>query len=279
MEEGMQRRPIFERALHREADENLTSYEGRGTDKIGVVGLSSGAGVTLMAFAAARYIANMKQQVPAVLEVSDGNEGLSGWMYDAIGIERRFSGREYHSLHRMAAEGRDIKKATNMDEGINWALRVPTEAECALDMQQMTSLVNNVAGDVTICDFSSRLSFGAPDEDARLERLKRLLREMSLIVIVVNPSPSKLLGGNKRLSMAKELESCGAKVLYVINMFGRGVNKRELYNYLKPKEKAVVELMCADEIYEAEYNCKNPFQMPSVKKAVSGAIEAALARL
>jgi hypothetical protein len=271
-------RPVFDRFLLREDDENPAGFIGSDRTRIGVVGLSAGAGVSLLAFSMARHIANMKRRTPTLLELSDGDEGVCGWNYDAIGIDRRFAGREYVSFYRRVAEGRGAGGAVNMDEGINLALRLPSEPEITLDTQQMTSLIGGVAGDVLICDFSARLGFGCADGDgdARLARLKTLLRDMSLILCVVDPAPSKLLGGHKRLSMLKELESDSHNVLYAINKFGNGVNKRELYNYLKPRRKTAVGRIDPDELCEAEYGCKNPYQMQGVKKAAGAAVEAAL---
>jgi hypothetical protein len=77
--------------------------------------------------------------------------------------------------------------------------------------------------------------------------------------------------------MAKELESGGVKVLYAVNMFGAGVNRRELFSYLRPSRKAIIERIPAEELQEAEYGCRNPFQAPGAKRAMTGAIEAALA--
>ncbi|MDR1134654.1 MAG: hypothetical protein LBL49_00520 [Clostridiales Family XIII bacterium] len=272
----MNKRPVFERILLRENDSNLVRVKTKARRKIGIWGMSSAAGVTLLTFSIARYIANLKQDVPAVLELSDGDEGLTGWNYDAIGIDKRFIGREYFSFYRNTCDGAGIKNVVNMDEGINWALRMPAEFDCELDIQQMTSLINNIAGDVTICDFSSRLRLGEENADDRLECFRRLFRDMSLLIFVVDPAPSKLLGGGKRLSLVKELEHAGIKVLYVVNMFQRGVNRKELLNFLKPARKATIGYIPADAIYEAEYNCKNPFQMPAVKEAVTPAIETAL---
>jgi hypothetical protein len=274
----MNKRPMLERMLLREKDDNLTGYTGKEKVKIGFVGLSAGAGVSLLTFSLARYIANKKEQAPAVIELSDGDEGIYGWNYDAVGIDRRFSNRAYFSFYKAMAEGRGIRNALNMDEGINWALRVPAETDCVPDLQQMTGLINNTAGDITLCDFSARLSFGERGEARQLTGLKRLLRDMTLVVCVVDPMPSKLLGGHGRLSVIKEVETESRNVFYVVNKYGRGVNKRELYKYLKPRDKAIVGHIAADALYEAEYHCKNPFQMPDVKRAVTDAIEAVLAR-
>ncbi|MDR0425057.1 MAG: hypothetical protein LBH39_06395 [Clostridiales Family XIII bacterium] len=272
----MEKRPMLERILQREKDSNPAALRARARRKIGIWGMSSGAGVTLLAFSIARYIANLKREAPALLELSDGDEGHAGWNYDAIGIDKRFVGREYFSYYRGVSEGRHIKDALNMDEGINWALRIPVEADCCLDLQQMTSLINNVAGDITVCDFSSRLCLGVENAGDRDECFRRLLRDMSLIIFVVDPAPSKLLGGAARLSLIKELEHAGANVLYVINKFQRGVNRKEVLGFLKPARKALIGHIAADAIYEAEYGCKNPFQMAQVKEAVAPAIETAL---
>jgi hypothetical protein len=273
-------RPTFDRLLLRENDENPTGFACAERVRIGVVGLSAGAGVSMLALSMVRCIANMKKLTPALLELSDGDEGAVGWNYDAIGVDRRFAGREYVSLYRRVAEGRGAGGALNMDEGVNLALRLPSESDISLDPQQMTSLIAHTAGDVIICDFSARLGAGLgakpADEDERLARLKILLSDMNLILFVVDPAPSKLLGGHKRLSMIKELEAASHDVLYVINKFGKGVNKRELYNYLKPRRKTEIEFIDPDELYEAEYTCKNPYQMPAVKRAVTRATETAL---
>jgi hypothetical protein len=215
--------------------------------------------------------------MPAVVELSDGNEGIAGWNYDAIGIDRRFADRTYASFYRAVTEGRGVRNLLNLDEGVNWALRIPAESECLPDLQQMTGLVNNVAGDLILCDFSARLTFGEREEARQLAGLKRLLQEMTLVLFVADPLPSRLLGGHRRLSMIKEMETRGGHVLYVINMYGRGVNKRELYNYLRPGGRVVIGRAPAEEICEAEYNCKNPFQMPGVKRETTAAIEKVLA--
>jgi hypothetical protein len=262
--------------LLREDDENPIGFNFREKPRIGVVGLSAGAGVSLFVFSMARCIANMKKLTPTVLELSDGDEGVCGWNYDAIGADRRFANREYVSCYKRLAEGCGAVGVANMDEGVNWLLRVPSEFALAPDLQQMTSLVGSAAGDILLCDFSARLGFGLAEEEDRLDCLKKLLRDMTLIVLVVDPAPSKLLGGHGRLSMIKELEAASCNVLYVINKLGKGVNKKELYDYLKPRRKAVIGLIDSDELHEAEYNCKNPYQMPAVKRAATAAIEAAL---
>jgi hypothetical protein len=272
----MRIRPMFDRVLLREDDENPAGFTFRERPRIGVVGLSAGAGVSLLVFSMARCVANMKKLTPTVLELGDGDESLCGWNYDAIGADRRFADREYTSCYSRMAAGCGVGGAANMDEGVNWLLRVPSEPAFALDLQQMTSLVGNAAGDVLLCDVSARLGFGLAEEEDRLDCLKKLLRDMTLIVLVVDPAPSKLLGGHRRLSAIKELEAASCKVLYVINKLGKGVNKKELYDYLKPRRKAVIGLIDPDELHEAEYTCKNPYQMPSVKQAVTAAIEAAL---
>ncbi|MDR2295228.1 MAG: hypothetical protein LBD95_00365 [Clostridiales Family XIII bacterium] len=269
-------RPIFNRVLLREDDENPAGFVARPRARIGVVGLSAGAGVSLLTLSMARYIANLRTQMPTVLELSDGDEGICGWNYDFIGADRRFADREYISCYKRMAEGRGVNGVVNMDEGINWALRLPSEHAITLDPQQMTALIGGVAGDVILCDFSARLGFGHTDEADRLDCLKKLLRDMALIVLAVDPAPSKLLGGHRRLSAIKELEAASHSVLYVINKFGKGVNKRELYDYLKPKRKAAIGIIDADALCEAEYGCKNPYGMPAVKRAVTAATEAAL---
>ncbi|MDR0570827.1 MAG: hypothetical protein LBG71_06385 [Clostridiales Family XIII bacterium] len=276
---GAGRASALGRLFRRERDANPERGAARMKVKLGVVGLSACAGVTTMACALARYLANQRRHATACVELSDGDEGLTGWNYDMMGMERRFAGREFHSFYGRMAGGGRVGGLTNMDEGINWVLRLPGEGEAALDAQQLTSLVNNVAGDVTVCDFSARLGFGVEEPSARRELLMRLLKEMDLLVCMVNPSPSKLLGGAGRLGMLKEMEMGGHRVLYAVNMFCKGVNRKELMGFLRPRACCHVPEIPLVELLEAEYNCKNPYQAAGVKAAMTDMIEIVLKEL
>ncbi|MDR3242387.1 MAG: hypothetical protein LBT34_00470 [Clostridiales Family XIII bacterium] len=271
----MPERPVVGRVLSREREESAKEYAGHSRMKVGVFGLSSGAGVTFLALNLARKIANERVLTPAVVELSEGNEGIYGWNYDVIGMDRRFSLREYFSFYGSVAKGESIRNKANMDEGVNYALRLPAEPQISLDQAQLSRLVNNVAGEVILCDFSARLSFGETDEVARNLGMKRLLSDMDVILAVVDPMPSKLMGGYKRLELLKTFACAGKNIVYVINKDNRGVNDRELTGFLKAKRLLRLPLASVAEQYEAEYNCRVSGCLPDTRKM----LDAKLARI
>lgn len=250
----------------RDAQEKLTvKYQV----KVGVIGMTSGAGASLIAMCLAKQISEKTGVLVAVAEIGNTDESLGGWNYDAIGVDKRFSERPYVSAHAVAGNGRMRHEQLNMDEGINWVLRDPNESQQPLDLQQLTSLIHNVAGDVVICDFSSSLSFdGSNEKKARAEGVTRLLGEMDHIIMVIDPLPSKLIGGFERLAAVKEVESKFGNVIYVLNKNNDGVNEHELNRYLKVRGIIKVPLIAAKPLYQAEYNCKCPYQIQEVKREI-----------
>jgi hypothetical protein len=62
-------------------------------------------------------------------------------------------------------------------------------------------------------------------------------------------------------------------------MFGKGVNRKELLTYLRPKEYITIPVISQIELLEAEYNCMNPFQCQGAKDGFTRIIETALGKL
>lgn len=125
-------------------------------ENIGVVGLSAGAGSTLVATSLAYLLSRDKARNVAFVEAADyarggglagsqssagggglaglkssaGSGGLAGseprgCLYDAMGMEKRFAMREYRDIFGIAETGRSIRQTLNLDDRINWAVPVP----------------------------------------------------------------------------------------------------------------------------------------------------------
>ena len=77
--------------------------------KIGVVGCSSGAGASFVATSLAYYIAQYTERKAAYVQIEDGKHDV----YDALGMDKRFIGREFVDFYALLAEGKKIKSEEN----------------------------------------------------------------------------------------------------------------------------------------------------------------------
>lgn len=213
--------------------------------KIGIVGLTCEAGTGFLSSALARYLALRGEKI-TVLEL--GKSGL----YDALGMDRHFAGRQFFSFHEAVAVDKSIRGRRNDHLGINWML-IPTGSRVTpeLDLNRKIRLIYHSYGDVILC----RLS-GMPEQD-----LWPLLREMDRIVVMVDPLPSRMLAGYPLLC---RLRVSDLPLVYLVNRFNDGVGRKEMLDFLALKHLYYLPAIEAREIYGAEYGCRNIFDMPKV---------------
>ena len=91
-----------ERNLSREAEKfvNLASVEKL---KIGIVGIDEGVGVSFITLCLARFLANTRKLRPAVVELGKSS------IYDSVGMDKHFAGRDFFQFFRALEEGRSIR--------------------------------------------------------------------------------------------------------------------------------------------------------------------------
>jgi len=242
----------LDRIFSREAP-LVEQYAAMDKLKVGLTGISPGAGVSFLTGCLARFLANTGKHSPAVVELGRGT------LFDSYGMDRRFAGRPYFRFFQELAENRSVRGMRNMDEGINWILQSPEESEVSLSFEQKLRLIGYAAGDVVLCDLS-----GDADPD------QKLLRSMDQIIAVIDPLPSGMLKGYRRLCGLKALETAGCSIIYVISKMNGGVNRRQMHDFLKIKKPVLIPLVSPEHIYTAEYNCKSPYAIREVKAALQG---------
>lgn len=240
----------MDRVLSREAF-SAERYENMDKLKIGILGISAGAGTGFLTGCLARYLANTGKHSPAVAEL--GNSSL----FDSYGMDKRFAGRTYFYFYQALNENKKIRGMRNLDEGINWILKSPSERGINLSFEKKLRLVNNAFGDVILCDFSG---------DAALDY--ELLQSMDRVISVIDPMPSKMLEGHQNLCKLKLLETERGDMIYVINKMNHGVNRRQMLQFLNLRKCIFLPLINPESIYTAEYNCKIPYTISEVKKAL-----------
>jgi len=233
--------------------------------------MAAGSGATTLSFAAAEYLTALKADRKAAAEPGPGRsarcvtmleldlrpETPAGKPYDKIGIDRRFAGRDFISLYRLAAEGKPLHGHKNLDGGISWILRVPGEPFPAQDPTVLHRLVNNVAGDVIICDISATGIMNDGGARANRDALLALLADMSHIVCVIDPLPSRLLASVPATETCRAAAAAGVPVTYVFNKHNPGVNLREVTRFTGIKDYLPFPAVPAESVYGAEYACRS----------------------
>ena len=244
--------------------------------RIGFIGMCAGAGATTVAFTAAEYLrAHLKKTGALVtfLELDPKTEVPAGRAYDKIGIDRRFAGREFVSAFKVASEGKPLKNLLNIDGGINWALRSPNAPEPALTAPTIFRLLNNIRGDVVICDIPGYSFFGGT---CNRDILMAILADLDMIICIFDPLPSRLLASVPTAEVCRAASSAGVKTQWVFNKFNPGVDLREAVRFTGIRDYLPFPAIPAEMIYKAEYACRSLASIPDAEYFCHDALECIL---
>ncbi|MDD2484122.1 MAG: hypothetical protein PHQ50_03690 [Eubacteriales bacterium] len=222
--------------------------------KIGVLGLSKGDGAGFLASSLARLSVQKKACRPAVAELG------AGGLYDSLGMDKRFAGKDYFSFTKAAFSEQSLRGKRNEYLGVHWILVPPEDRQIELSYEQKLRIVANAVGDPVYYRFS-----GVPQEQAI-----KLLWEMDLVLLVIDPLPSKLLPAYHFLC---ELRKVDIPICYIINKWNVGVDRRELLQYLQIKEPFYIPAVPQEFVYGAEYACRPLIDMPSAQAVIKESIE------
>lgn len=224
--------------------------------KIGIMGMSKGAGTSFISSSLAKHLSKEKDKSIAFVEVNM-EISKNHYIYDSLGMDKRFAGRVFHDFYTQTKEGRPIGGLANLDEKINWALRIPpmpnqSIKEIKMEPIEICRIINNIVADIIICDVTYTSD------------VEEVIREMDIILFIIDPLPSKLISGYSLLCEMKNRELKGQKVLWIINKYNEGVNKRELSSFIKIKNYFTIPMIQQEFFYLAEYNCRIPYTVKSI---------------
>ena len=231
--------------------------------KIGVVGMSRGAGATMIATSIAKALSCLEGRKVTFLEICDSPCEKRALLYDAIGCDKRFKTREFVRFYSEIRHGGNIRGKSNPDDRINWGLMTPEDVKDGTEATplEIIRLINNISGDLIVCDISGCKN---PED---------YLADMDFVLFVIDPMPSAMLTGYRFMQEVKRLEYKGKRVIWLVNKHNSGINKREMQVFLKLKGHYKIPFIAADSFYGAEYNCRIPFDMADVRKEIKDPIE------
>lgn len=231
--------------------------------KIGVIGMGNAVGTSFVATSIAKELSKEKEKHIAFVEVNYNKEKTL--LYDSLGMDKRFAGRIFYNFYNEVSMGRNINSLVNLDERINWALWLPESNKLShermLETIENCRLINNIVGDIVVCDISKG------------DGVEEILKEMDVIIFVIDPLPSKLIKEYEILCFIKKCQLLGKKIVWVVNKYNDGINKREFYDFMRIKHFIKIPMVSSSDMYLAEYNCKLPYTMKSVNSSIKGNIQ------
>ncbi len=228
---------------------------------IGVVSLSAGAGSTFVATSLAHLSSRDKSKSVAFVEAAEYMRTCDeprSRLFDAMGMDKRFALREYADIFETADRGESIRQIINIDNRVNWAVPMHQgKGESCVAMR----VISGIAGDTIICDIGS--SFCE-------EELQEILRQMDILICVVDPAPSALIAGEKRLSTIKQFVMRNKIKNYtIVNRMSAGVDKRAIMRFLGTDEIFKIDFLPVSEIHGYEYSCRLPAESREIRAKLS----------
>lgn len=220
--------------------------------KIGILGMGPTCGVTSIGTTLAKLASKEEKGRIQYLEITTPNQNMP-LVFDALGMDKRFVNRGFVDFYDEVKKGNPIGHLLNMEEGISWALvtKETVKRGIRLSTKEKIHLINNLSYDLLFCD----LELGTEPWN-KMEEEKSLLSEMSRLIFVIDPVPSKLLGSYPLLQWVKAVEEKGLPVSYIVNKHNKGVQKRDFFDFIKLKPDHFIPYYSPEEFYICEYNCQ-----------------------
>lgn len=243
------------RLFIREDRGESASTIGNPIDKlnIAVTGLGQNVGTTFVASSLAFYFAEKGNSLTFTQCLTPSR--CNGLLYDAAAMDQRFRNREFVDFYRLIKEEKPTKGRQNLESGINW--RIPTPWDCEnnidLDPEQRGRLIQGARGQICLFDLAAHRDWD------------KFLLDMDLVLVIIDPLPSKLIRHSGRFKQLKQMELSGAAVRWIVNRANPGINRRQVSGYLKTNELIFIEEFPIEIIYGDEFFCKFHWQNKDIR--------------
>lgn len=242
--------------------------------KIGVIGMSRGAGTT---FVASRIAYTLAQESDGVcfVEAAGGiargsEEGVLA--IHSLSLGRIFKKERFADYFGSWEQGLGVGIRTNRFENVNWVLRNPYESNAIHGLGKAGKRTDFMAPSYAARDSRHRPGYARVPYEKIPGRYmvvdappKENLQEMDLVVCVTDPLPSKLIAGEDTIKSIRENRirtgrgfaptmNIPTPCLWVLNKDNPKVNHRQLEKFMKVKFDFAIPMIDPEEFYRAEYN-------------------------
>ena len=257
--------------------------------RIGIVPVSGGAGAGFVMAMLATELAAVKSA--GSVNVHDGVAGMGpgeitavelgrGNLFDQLCADRWFRVRQMVSYWNCVHSGGQVERIINPRCGVNWFLRTPEDrvgledvdeedgpAGGNLERGRAVKLLYSLPGDVAFVDFSS----------VNEAELFYLLEDMDQIVVVVDPLPSKLLGGYERICRMKLWKK---PVIWTMNRWTGQIDVKELRKVMGSEGRWVTLPEIPRELlHQGEYSGCGFIEHQQIRRAMAPGMEEIIRRL
>ena len=220
---------------------------------IAVTGLGRSVGTTFIATSLAFYISEKGNSLTFVQCAAPGS--CSHLLYDSAAMDKRFVNRKFIDVYQRIKDNQPVRGVRNMEEGINWILPTPENCDEGLELngEEKGRLIQCARGQVCVFDVEAETSWNP------------FLAGMDLLIVVVDPLPSKLIRSSRRFRFLKELELSGCPVIWLVNRVNKGISRRQVIGYLKTQDLLWVGEFPAETVYSDEFSCRFHWENNDIK--------------
>lgn len=200
------------------------------------------------------------------------------YAFDYIGLQQRLL--ELHGVDKNQylfmddiLNNDEIKKKREviLDE-IIWFLANPLRSPINnWDFQNMMQVLNtSKRASVNIIDIGNNWSHPAIQDSLRI---------FEKILIIIDPLPPDILQKEVLLGNIKNLKDAGYPIEFIVNKYQKGVQMKELIEYLGVTPAMNIPFVDISYIYKAVYQYKIPYEIPQVKNILEKEMDLLIKRI
>lgn len=228
---------------------------------IAVAGPGRGNGASTLAVNLAKYIEEVHGRTVCFTECVGNDENVC-LSYDRYGMEKRFERTDFDNIYDQILEDKSVS-CNNWDGKINWRLR-PSDrsgenrsSEKQLDLSNDSRawrLLSSARGDYLVFDIDYTGIY------------RDFLKDMDLILAVIDPLPSKLASQLENIAALQKLSCEGSNIIWIINKMNDGVSRRQVKKLFRGEKLVFFDFLDYCMLYGAEYRCGYLWDIPQIKE-------------
>lgn len=187
------------------------------------------------------------------------------YIFDSVGLEKRLNITDenkntfYSYAHEIFNNKKIESNKETINDGIVWIVpdpRLPIINEWDY-LKMMKLLYVSKKASINIIDCGHNFKNNCVQE---------ILSEADMILVLIDPLPADIMQNNEILEELIKLKTNGFPVEFILNKWNKGVNKKEILNFLNIEPLMYIPFITPEFIYKATYNCKIPYEYEEVKE-------------
>ena len=178
------------------------------------------------------------------------------YVFDAYGLGKKFLLSGFTDFFQLYATGQPFRGPENLWHGVNWAVRPGSERPGQYrftDAADILRFAERLPGTWSVLDCSGLAG----------DVLEGVLAGSDRTFLVVDPLPGKLIPATPDL---QRLKYAFPGAVLAVNRLNAGIHKGELDAYLGTSDYLALPQLDARTVYQAEYACVLPWDLPEGKK-------------